>query len=36
MSKDKPLPHIPDWLTDDLVIIVFTIAIIGTAMTIAR
>jgi hypothetical protein len=35
MLKDKPLPRIPDWLTDDLVIIVFTIAIIGTAAMIA-
>jgi hypothetical protein len=29
------MPRIPDWLTDDLVIIVFTIVIIGTGILIA-
>jgi hypothetical protein len=29
------MPRIPDWLTTDLVIIVFTIAIIGTGLYIA-
>jgi hypothetical protein len=35
MPKDKPIARIPDWLTTDLVIIVSTIAIIGTAVMIA-
>jgi hypothetical protein len=29
------MPRMPDWLTDDLVIIVFTLAIIGTGLYIA-
>jgi hypothetical protein len=29
------MPRLPDWLTEDLVIIVFTIAIIGTGLWIA-
>jgi hypothetical protein len=29
------MPRIPDWLTEDLVIIVFTLAIIGTGLYIA-
>jgi hypothetical protein len=33
-AEDQAMPRMPEWTTDDLVIIVFTIAIIGAAVLI--
>jgi hypothetical protein len=35
LAEGPAMPRMPDWLTEDLLIIVFTLAIVGTGLYIA-